>query len=92
MILTGKIIKIPKFVMIFARKINRIAEFYMIFARKMPEFHVIIAGKNIFFGGGACLLPPPPIRLCRPLDPIPPFVNGWTMAIAALFKAYRRPW
>ena len=42
--------------MIFARKINRIAEFHMIFARKMQEFHVIIAGKNMFFlffwGGG----------------------------------------
>ena len=60
MILTGKIfIKIPKFFLIFARKINRIAEFYMIFARKTPEFHVIIAGKNIFFLGGG--LPPAPV-------------------------------
>ena len=62
MILTGKIIKIPEFFMIFARKINRIAEFYMIFARKMPEFYVIIAGKNIFpiffWGGG---VPPAPV-------------------------------
>jgi len=49
MILTGKIIKIPEFFMIFARKINRIAEFYMIFARKMPEVYVIIAGKKYFF-------------------------------------------
>ena len=94
MILTRKIIKIPYFLMIFARKINRIAEFYMIFfARKMPEFYVIIAGKNIFFlfffwGGG---VPPAPV-LCPPLDLIPPFVHGWTMAIATLFKACRRPW
>ena len=46
--------------MIFARKINRIAEFYMIFARKMPEFYVIIAGKNFFFlflGGGRASCP-----------------------------------
>ena len=54
----------------------------------MPEFYVIIAGKNIFsyffWRGGACLLPPSPIRLCPPLDLIPPFVHGWTMAIAAL--------
>jgi len=47
--LSEKFIKIPEFLMIFARKLKKNPEFYMIFARKkMPEFYIIIARK-IFF-------------------------------------------